>query len=77
MKKSNFYILLLLVDFCFECNDKAAVATSTKTPLISDSLSRIITIDTVKSDNIQSQITLSGEVDFDENKVVKIFPNAS
>jgi cobalt-zinc-cadmium efflux system membrane fusion protein len=28
-------------------------------------------------DNIQSQLTLSGEVGFDENKVVKIFPNAS
>lgn len=77
MKKSTFYILIIFGFLCIECNDKAAVATSIRTPLISDSLSRIITIDTVKSDNIQSQLTLSGEVDFDENKMVKIFPNVS
>ncbi len=46
-------------------------------PLISDSLARIITIDTVKNEFIENQLSLSGEVSYDENKVVKIFPNAS
>ena len=50
---------------------------SANAPLISDSLAHIIKIDTVKIENIEDQLLLSGEVSYDDNKVIKIFPNAS
>ena len=61
----------------YGCNVKTEVVAIKNEPLISDSLAKIITIDTVKIDNIADEISLSGEVNNDDNKVVKIFPNAS
>lgn len=74
MKKNILYVLFILL--MFSCSRKVNVVTK-KEPVISDSLSKIISIDTVKFDNIQDELTLSGEIGYDENKVVKIFPNAS
>ncbi|MBD0298268.1 MAG: efflux RND transporter periplasmic adaptor subunit [Flavisolibacter sp.] len=48
-----------------------------KEPLISDSLMKIITIDSVKLQPVDDQLKLSGAVGFNENKVVKVFPNSS
>lgn len=44
---------------------------------ISDTLQKMIRIDTVKSTNIDDELVLSGEIGFDENKVVKVFPFSS
>jgi len=44
---------------------------------ISDTLQKMIRIDTVKTTNIDDELLLSGEIGFDENKVVKIFPFSS
>jgi cobalt-zinc-cadmium efflux system membrane fusion protein len=38
---------------------------------------KMITIDTVRLRNIDDELKLSGEVSFDENKVVKVFPFSS
>jgi cobalt-zinc-cadmium efflux system membrane fusion protein len=51
-------------------NDKKQVC-------ISDSMMRMVTIDTVQVRNIDDELKLSGEVSFDENKVVKVFPFSS
>ncbi len=59
------------------CKSKEEVAAVANAPLISDSLAHIIKIDTVKIENIEDQLLLSGEVSYDDNKVIKIFPNAS
>jgi cobalt-zinc-cadmium efflux system membrane fusion protein len=74
MKKYILYTLILLP--AFSCSRKETTVTK-KEPIISDSLAKMITIDTVKYDNIQDELTLSGEIGYDENKVVKVFPNAS
>ena len=58
----------------FACRTHVEVAAVTDPPVISDSLARIITIDTVKNEYIEDQLSLSGEVNYDDNKVVKIFP---
>ena len=63
--------------FLFSCNHVVQVTATGKVPIISDSMAKIITIDTVKNENIENQLSLSGEVSYDDNKVVKIFPNAS
>src|SRR3978361_848233 len=44
---------------------------------ISDSMTRMVTIDTVKEKSIDEELKLSGEVSFNENKVVKVFPVSS
>lgn len=77
MKKIYHSIpILSLFIFC-SCNVNTEVVAIKNEPLISDSLAKIITIDTVKIDNISDEVSLSGEVNNDDNKVVKIFPNAS
>lgn len=75
MKEKYLYTLIILAIF-ISCRQKEN-APIKKEPIISDSMAKMITIDTVKFDNIQDQLTLSGEVGYDDNKVVKIFPNAS
>lgn len=44
---------------------------------ISDTLQKMIHIDTVRTTNIDDELVLSGEIGFDENKVVKVFPFSS
>lgn len=76
--KKNYLLLISLSVILYCCSTKSEeVSVQKKQPLISDSLSKIISIDTAKMDYIEDEISLSGEVDNDENKVVKIFPNAS
>ena len=75
MKKKYLYILIIF-PFFISCTSKVPVVVK-KEPIISDSLAKMITIDTVKYDNIEDELTLSGEVGNDDNKVVKVFPNAS
>ncbi len=49
----------------------------TKQVCVSDSLAKMITIDTAKETDIKNELKLTGEVSFDENNVVKVFPFAS
>jgi cobalt-zinc-cadmium efflux system membrane fusion protein len=44
---------------------------------ITDSLARMITYDTARVRNIDDEVKLSGEVNFNDNKVVRIFPFSS
>ncbi len=44
---------------------------------LSDTMTKMVTIDSVTSCNITNELTLSGEVSFDENKVIKVFPRSS
>ena len=76
MRHLHICPMAVLITFLFSC--KGDTPTNLKIePLVSDSLGRIITLDTVKIENIENQLSLSGEVSYDENKIVKIFPNVS
>ncbi len=77
MKNISLLIISFLIICLPQCRQKEKQAPVKNTPVISDSLARIITIDTVKNENIEDILSLSGEVSYDDNKVVKIFPNAS
>ncbi|MEP7257499.1 MAG: efflux RND transporter periplasmic adaptor subunit [Flavitalea sp.] len=46
-------------------------------PLISDSTLQLLKMDVVQLRNIDDEVKLSGEVSFNENKVVKVFPFSS
>ncbi|WP_235906388.1 efflux RND transporter periplasmic adaptor subunit [Ginsengibacter hankyongi] len=70
-----FFIATTLV--LFACKAKVETVAVKDPPIISDSLGQIIKIDTAKNEYIEDQLSLSGEVSYDDNNVVKIFPNAS
>ncbi|MBI1343603.1 MAG: efflux RND transporter periplasmic adaptor subunit [Terrimonas sp.] len=74
------FSLLFIMNGWLACNnhqatdDKDSKAAST---IISDSTLQLLTIDSAVVRNIDDEVQLSGEVSFDENKVVKIFPFSS
>ena len=76
--KKIYLLTVILVAACLACcKSKMVTAEPAKEPIISDSMAKIISIDTAKLDYVKDLLTLSGEVAFDENKMVKIYPNAS
>ena len=77
MKKSLPFLITACALTFFACKTNVEVAAVKDPATISDSLARIIQIDTVKNEFIEDQLSLSGEVSYDDNKVIKIFPNAS
>lgn len=78
MKPQYLFLALILAgSFFYSCKRKEAAAEGPKKFCISDTMAKMITIDTASLSNITNEITLSGEVSFDENKVIKIFPRSS
>lgn len=61
----------------FSCSEKKPTDTVKKQFCLSDTFKRMITIDTAKSSNVDDELQLTGEVSFNENQVVKVFPNSS
>ena len=61
------------------CNDgNANEAPAVKEQVcITDSLAKIIRIDSAFTDRVDDELKLSGEINFDDNKVVKLFPFSS
>lgn len=71
-------VLLTSLYALYSCNGHAAEAPAPKGPLcISDSMKKMITLDTASVEHIDDELALSGEVSFNENKVVKVFPISS
>jgi cobalt-zinc-cadmium efflux system membrane fusion protein len=76
MKKQLLYIAVAVIGLA-SCQEKKTGTMETKQVCISDSLSKMIRIDTAKTTQMKDELALSGEVSFDENKVVKVFPFTS
>ncbi|WP_121247498.1 efflux RND transporter periplasmic adaptor subunit [Mucilaginibacter phyllosphaerae] len=76
MKKHIIYLGLVIVGLS-ACQEKKTGTMETKEVCVSDSLQKMIKIDTAKSTPMKDELALSGEVSFDENKVVKVFPFTS
>lgn len=75
--KKMFIPLALWSYILMGCNHSDGKAVAKKDPVISDSLMKMITIDTVKILPIGDRLKLTGEIGYDENSVVKVFPNSS
>ena len=45
--------------------------------VLSDTMAKMIALDTVRTAAIDNQLTLSGEISFNENNVIKLFPRSS
>jgi cobalt-zinc-cadmium efflux system membrane fusion protein len=59
------------------CKHKTEQAVESKQVCVSDSMAKLITIDTAKTATMKDELNLSGEVSFDDNNVVKVFPFSS
>jgi cobalt-zinc-cadmium efflux system membrane fusion protein len=70
---SGISALLLLA----ACKGKPQPVAETGPISVSDSMARMITIDTAKTTAIKNELTLTGEVSYDDNNVIKVFPFAS
>lgn len=73
------FILLIAVTiiFCLCGCNKEDKNTEAKKYCIPDSLLKIITLDTIKTETVMGELTLSGKITFNEEKVVKVYPLAS
>src|SRR6201996_933759 len=76
-KREAFFIGLSVIMFLAACKDKKQDVPESKQVCISDSLAKMITIDTAKTTTMKDELSLSGEVSSDDNNVVKVFPFSS
>ncbi len=74
MKNKVLYIAAAGLLGLASCQQEKSGTMETKQVCISDSLARMVKIDTAKTTQMKDELALSGEVSFDENKVVKVFP---
>lgn len=74
--KQNILITIMAAITLAACDKKTAEDKNNQF-VLSDTMSRMIAIDTVSYCNMDNQISLSGEVSFNENNVIKIFPRSS
>jgi cobalt-zinc-cadmium efflux system membrane fusion protein len=70
----NFFVYSIAL---IACSEKKPIEQKEQIICISDSMQKMISLDTAKISNINDELSLSGEVSFDENKVVKVFPFSS
>jgi cobalt-zinc-cadmium efflux system membrane fusion protein len=77
MKYSSFYIVATSFVLLASCKEQKQKPEEKKQVCVSDSMQSRITLDTAMLTNINNELQLSGEVGFDENKVVKVFPFSS
>lgn len=71
------FSLLALLTTSAACHRSEKKAIEKKKVCISDSMQTRISLDTAVLSNISNELQLSGEVGFNENKVVKVFPYSS
>ncbi|MCW3087436.1 MAG: efflux transporter periplasmic adaptor subunit, partial [Sediminibacterium sp.] len=77
MKYLVFFTLTLCITMAVSCTQEEKAAAEKPPVCISDSMRSRITLDTAVLSNISNELQLSGEVGFDENRVVKVFPFSS
>ena len=72
---------LILVSACVclvsSCSSPQPENTKKQSICITDSLAKIIKIDSAGYSNVDDELKLSGEVSFNDNKVVKVYPFSS
>ncbi len=76
MKHTTLLIAIILFFGITSCHEKKVVQEAPKKFTLSDSMAKLITLDTVQNCFITDAITLSGEISFNENSINKVFPRS-
>jgi cobalt-zinc-cadmium efflux system membrane fusion protein len=76
MKNLAFFILLITMDLQFQCckNTENRMDDGRKQYVIPDSILKTIRIDSVRQGLLINSITLTGQIDFNQDNLVNIFP---
>jgi cobalt-zinc-cadmium efflux system membrane fusion protein len=69
------FVVIVLLTSCFAKKKDAPKVDQPYT--LSDTMAHMVQIDSVQLCNVNEELQLSGEVNYDENKVIKIFPRSS
>lgn len=78
MKISSIPVAFVLGLLLFSsCQNRETKTSPERERLISDSTMQLLRIDTARLKSVDNEVNLSGEVSFNENKVVKVFPFSS
>ncbi|MBS1690130.1 MAG: efflux RND transporter periplasmic adaptor subunit, partial [Bacteroidetes bacterium] len=75
--KQYLTLSLVALSLLSACGKKEQQTEENKKFVLSDSMQHMITLDTVRTCNVADEISLSGEISFNENNVVKVFPRSS
>ncbi|MEO5890737.1 MAG: efflux RND transporter periplasmic adaptor subunit [Ferruginibacter sp.] len=70
-------ILISITALLFSCKGKEPEQEKSPATCITDSMAHIITIDTAVMGSIGDELKLSGEINFDDRKVSKVYPFSS
>ncbi|MFT4155892.1 efflux RND transporter periplasmic adaptor subunit [Parafilimonas sp.] len=68
--------VIITVTSAASCHEKKEAPKPGKF-VLSDTMAKMIAIDTVTTCNVDDALTLSGQVSFNENNVIKVFPRSS
>lgn len=77
MNKYSLFLTCSIIFCFFSCTEKKAEKIESKKFVLSDTMSKMIAIDSVTVCNIDDEISLNGEISFNENNVNKVFPRNS
>lgn len=78
MKSIKYLSLLILCSgILFSCKRKHTEAAKDERVCVTDSMAKIITIDTATLSTVGNELKLSGEINFDDKKVSKVYPFSS
>ncbi len=74
----NYLAIIIIISITFfSCKEKKVEQPVDERICVSDSMAKIITIDSATISNTGSEIKLSGAVSFDDKKVSKVYPFSS
>jgi cobalt-zinc-cadmium efflux system membrane fusion protein len=76
MKKTIIFSLISIITLA-ACSHKEPPVVESNKNILSDTMMSMIRIDSVTTCNIDDEVALNGQVSFNENNVVKIFPRSS
>ncbi len=75
MKNIKLYLFIsLILATTHSCKEKVAETYNNTPYCLSDTMQNKITIDTVKTETVKNSIALSGKIEANEDKWVKVFP---
>ncbi len=69
--------LFLPVALLTACNQQKTDPKAADKFVLSDTMAKMIELDTVSNCSIDNTLTLSGQVSFNENSIIKVFPRSS